>query len=106
MAFRQEKLEARIKDLAASFLEIASSGGSLITVTRCIVTPDTKNAIIYISVLPESKEAAAIGFAKRQRGEMRTYMEKQLNARIPYLDVEIDLGEKHRNRIDDLLREQ
>ena len=48
-----------------------------------------------------------IDFAKRKRGELRDYLKQNLNIKsIPFIDIEIDLGEKNRQKIDELLREK
>ncbi len=105
MPFRQEKLESQIKNFSAVFFEREGTNSSMITVTNCMVTKDTKRATIYISVLPESKEDAAYGFAKRNLGQLREFLQKNLNTNIPYLDVTIDKGEKHRQLVDEILRD-
>lgn len=64
-----------------------------------------RNGTIFITVLPESKEEAAIHFAKRMRRELRKYVMKGLPVRvIPFLEVEIDYGEKNRLHVEELLR--
>ena len=104
---RRDKMVSLIKEVSARFLEEESNRTSLITVTNCIVSEDIKRATIFISVLPTDKENAAIGFAKRKRGELRQVLKKNLNTKIiPYLDIEIDKGEKNRQKIDELLREK
>ncbi len=105
MDAHKEKLEEVIRRHAAAFLERESNREALISVTHAMLTPDTKNVIIYLSVLPNSKEKAVLDFAKRLRTDMRTYIKNNTKSRvIPYVDFEIDLGEKHRQKIDNLLR--
>ncbi len=105
MDAHKEKLEEQIRRLTAEFLERESNRDALVTVTQAILSPDTKNATVYISVLPETKEKAVLDFAKRLRPEMRTYLKEHMRSRmIPFIEVEIDLGEKHRQKIDNLLR--
>lgn len=95
-----------IKELAANFLEREATNVSLITVTGCEISPDLKKATIYFTVLPENKERAALDFTKRMRGDFRDYLKKNLEMRsIPFIDFEIDKGEKNRQRIDELLRQ-
>ncbi len=102
--YRSEKIANHIKELAAMYIERESGPTSMITVTRVLLTPDNKNAKIMVSVLPEDKETAAYGFLKRNLGEMRKYVTKGLKVHpIPFLDVEIDEGEKNRQKIDELL---
>ncbi len=104
---RQEKVANFIKELTASFLAKENNKTSLITVTRATASPDLKRATIYITVLPTSKEHDALEFAKRKRPELRDFLKKNMETKvIPFIDIEIDLGEKHRQKIDELLREK
>ena len=94
-----------IKELGAEFLGRESNRTSLITVTDCTTSPDLKRATLYITVLPLSKEKAVLDFAKRKRGELRAYLKEKMPIKtIPFIDVNIDLGEKNRQKIDELLR--
>ncbi len=107
MSIRQEKVNNEIKAVVAHFLEAESNNLSLITVTSVDVSPDLKNAKILISVLPEGKEKAALDFCKRKRSEIKHELKKKINLRvIPFVDIEIDKGEKNRQKIHDLLLEQ
>lgn len=96
-----------IKELGAKFLSRETNKTSLITVTGASVSPDLKRATLYITVLPEAKEREALGFAKRKRAELREFLKKNMNVKVtPFLEVEIDKGEKNRQRIDQLLRDK
>jgi ribosome-binding factor A len=102
--FRNEKIANHVRELAATFIERESTPASMITVTGITLSPDGKYAKILISVLPKEKEQAAWGFVRRNLGEMRKYMQERLKINpIPYLEVLIDEGEKHRQKIDELL---
>ena len=99
-----EKMRELTKRLAAEFFERESNRDALVSVTHVELSPDTKYATVYISVLPESKEHAVLDFAKRLRGDMRAFMKTKMRSRvIPYLEVEIDMGEKNRQKIENLL---
>ena len=103
--FRNEKIKNNIKELSAIYIEREAGPTSLITVTRVVMSPDGKKAKIMVSVLPQEKEKAAYGFIKRNLGELRKYISKNLKINpVPFLDVEIDEGEKNRQKIDDLLK--
>ena len=105
MIKRNEKIANFIKELAAQFLEREGNNTSLITVTSCTVSPDMKHGTVFITVLPDSKEHDALDFAKRKRGELRAYLSKNMKIKIiPFIDIEIDKGEKNRQKIDELLR--
>ncbi|MCF7843698.1 ribosome-binding factor A [Candidatus Gracilibacteria bacterium] len=102
---RQVQLGLEIRSIAQDFFQRESSGASLITVTRTEVSSDMKHGTIFITVLPEEKEAAALDFAKRMRSELRHKVMKRLPVKvIPFFEVEIDYGEKNRLHIDSLLR--
>lgn len=102
--FRNEKIKNNIKELSAIYIEREAGPTSLITVTRVLLSPDSKRATIMISVMPKEKEKAAYGFIKRNLGELRKYVSKNLKINpIPFLDVQIDEGEKNRQKIDELL---
>ena len=103
--FRGEKIKNQIKELAAIHIERIAGVTSLITVTRVVLSEDKKHAKIMISVLPRDKEKAAYGFIRRNLGEIRKNISKSLKINpLPYLEVEIDEGEKNRQKIDELLK--
>ena len=103
MTLRQEKVKENIKHLVAQFLERESNRTSLITVTDANVSKDFKKATLFISVLPDSREESALNFAKRQRSDIRKFIQSRLKMKFtPFLDFEIDQGEKNRQRIDEL----
>jgi ribosome-binding factor A len=102
---RQTQIALEVRSIAQDFFQRESSGASLITVTRAEVSPDMRQGTIFITVLPENKEEAALNFAKRMRSDLRQKVMKRLPVKvIPFFEVEIDHGEKHRQHIDELLR--
>jgi ribosome-binding factor A len=102
---RQTQLSLEILAIAQDFFQRESSGASLITVTRAEVSADMKHGTIFITAIPESKEPAALDFAKRMRSELRHKVMKRLPVKvIPFFEIEIDYGEKNRQHIDELLR--
>ncbi len=104
---RNEKVANHIKELTANFLGRENNRTSLITVTSATASSDLKRATIFITVLPNSKEKAALEFVKRKRGELREFFKKNMSIKIiPFVDIAIDLGEKNRQKIDELLREK
>jgi len=102
---RAEKVANYIKELTAEFLGRENNKTSLITVTSADCSPDLKRATVYITVLPTEKEKLALEFAKRKRAELREFLKSKMTTKnIPFIDIAIDLGEKHRQKIDELLR--
>ncbi|MFA5778288.1 MAG: ribosome-binding factor A [Candidatus Paceibacterota bacterium] len=107
MIQRNDKVANSIKEFAAQFLGRENNKTSLITVTSATVSPDLKRATIFITVFPASKENSALNFVKRNLGDLREFLKKNLPIKIiPFLDIEIDQGEKNRQKIDELLREK
>lgn len=105
MSDRTEKVANLIKEKTAEFLGRENNGTSLITVTSATASPDLKRATVFITVLPENKEKTALLFAKRKRSEIREFLKKHLMTKmIPFIEIEIDRGEKNRQKIDELLR--
>ena len=105
MSERNEKMANLIKELSAQFLNRENNKTSLITITSCSTSPDMKRTTIFVTVLPDSKEHDALEFLKRKRGNLRDFLKKNINVKtIPFLDIQIDKGEKSRQRIDELLR--
>jgi ribosome-binding factor A len=102
---RPEKVANLIKERVAEYLSRENNGTSLITVTSANCSPDLKQATIFITVLPEDKEKTALLFAKRKRPEIREYLKKHMETKVvPFIDIDIDRGEKNRQKIDELLR--
>ena len=106
MEDRTERVASFIKELSAEFLSREDNRTSLITVTSASCSPDLRRATIFISVLPEEKENEALAFARRKRGELRDILKENMNTKnIPFLEIELDRGEKNRQKIDELLHQ-
>lgn len=107
MSERTTKIEEMLMRIAAEYIEKESNKTSLITVTRTEITPDLRQAKVFITVYPETKENEVVDFLKRQRSELRDFVKKRMIVKvIPFLDVEIDKGEKARIAIENALRSQ
>ena len=101
---RQDIVSNLFRELASMFIQVESNKTSLLTVTDCTVSKDLKKATIFLTVLPDDKERVAIEFLKRRRSDFRTYLKGKLETHtIPFIDFEIDKGEKNRQLIDQLL---
>lgn len=103
MGERKVKVEEALKRLAATFLDREADKTSLITVTHIDISPDFQNATIYISVLPDKETEAALYFCKRKMTDFKKYVKDNMTIHsVPFFDVKIDLGEKNRQRIEEL----
>jgi len=101
--FRDKKTEEVLREMASKFLLEESAGPALITVTSVKVSGDLKLAKIYFTCYPAESEKYVIDFTKRKRSEFRDYIKENSGLqRLPFIDFEIDLGEKNRQKIDDL----
>jgi len=102
---RKTQVEEALAHFAMDFLARESSVKALITVTHATVAPTFKHVTVYFTVLPVAMEKDALKFAKRSRTDFRAYVKKHsLLHPIPVVDFAIDLGEKNRQRIDELTR--
>ncbi len=102
--YREEKITHIIKELASEYLSKESNRSSLVTVTDVHFSTRSKQATILISVLPDHKAEAALDFAKRQRAALRTFIKSKSRLSIlPFLDIELDAGEKNRQNVDRLV---
>jgi ribosome-binding factor A len=103
MDTRNERIREALRETAAEFLAREAGRQSLITVTNTRLSEDGKRALIFITVLPEKDEAAALAFAQRHRGELaKPFKEHIRGAMLPHVEYRIDTGEKSRQRLDDL----
>jgi len=106
MTARNTQIAEQLTHLAAQFFARESNRESLITVTRARMSENMRSATIFFTVLPADHETGALSFAKRQRSEFRTYVkEHSALGNPPSLDFEIDVGEKLRQEVDDILRQ-
>ncbi len=104
MSERKEKLTEALKRSAAEFLKQEANPSPLITVTNCSISNDMRHATIFVTVIPSEKEAQAITFLRRKRTPFRDYLKQHTRMHIiPRIDFAIDLGERHRQKIDELL---
>ncbi|PIR83695.1 hypothetical protein COU18_03390 [Candidatus Kaiserbacteria bacterium CG10_big_fil_rev_8_21_14_0_10_51_14] len=104
-SIRHTQVEEALAHLAGEFFARESNVKALITVTHADVASHFKSATIYFSVLPQTHESVALKFAKRSRSDFREYIKHHTMLHpIPIVDFEIDLGEKNRQRIDELTR--
>lgn len=102
---KQHQINSLLARLAAEYIHAHASSASLITVTHADVSPDAKNATIYVSVLPESYEQSALDFLRRSRAELRDFIKQNTKLRVlPFLEVELDYGEKNRQRVEEVSR--
>lgn len=102
---RNDKMQEIIRQVAAEYLVREANPQSLITVTRVEMGEGGKFANIFITVFPETAEKAAVAFANRHRGDFGEFYKKNRRGAFPpKVEFFIDLGEKNRQRMDELSR--
>ncbi len=101
---KENKFKEIIWRVASEFIQSESNYQSMITVTDVAVSKDFQKSTIFVTVFPEHKEEAGIDFLKRQRKNFKEFIKRKTRlSRIPQFDFQIDLGEKSRQRIDEIL---
>jgi ribosome-binding factor A len=101
-----ESIEKEIRKGVADYISREASRKSLITITRCEISSDEKRAALFVSVLPDKAEPIAMDFLKRHQDLIRTHVQKNSRIRmVPWLRFTLDRGEKNRQLVDELLRD-
>lgn len=100
---RHERMKSVLNEFVAQFIREEANTNPLITVTNITVTPNYRNATVFVTTIPEGKEADVLIFLKRKGTELREYIKKRARLKsIPHIDFEVDYGERHRQHIDAL----
>jgi len=103
---RRTKVASTLAEYTAIYIQQEANTDPLITVTSVDMSPDLKRAIIFVTTLPDGREADALIFLKRNANELRKFLKVKMRIKtIPHLDFMIDAGERHRQHMDDLVRE-
>lgn len=103
MDTRHERIQEALRVGAAEFLAREANRQSLVTVTRAMLSDDSKRGTIFITVLPDDAQEAAVAFANRNRREFVDFLKTRVKGGIPHqIEFEIDFGEKNRQRLDEL----
>lgn len=105
MSQRSVQVAKLIKEAAASFFNEVANRKTLITITSADISPDFHNATVRFTAYPSEYEEQALHFTRRKRNDFKAYLKSHLRLkRIPFVEFEIDRGEKHRQRIDEISR--
>ena len=106
MTKRTDRLNELLRETAADFCNTITNKQSLITVIHADVSPDLRNCTIYITALPENQESIAVDFLNRHASELRQYAKSKLNLkRLPFFQFKLDIGERHRQLIDEISKD-
>jgi ribosome-binding factor A len=104
---RKEILIEHLKQAAAEWIERESNRTTMVTVTDAVLSQDKKRLKILFTVLPDDKEAQVLDFLSRRKRDFFEYVDTRLKVgRMPEISFAVDTGEKNRQRIDFLLKNQ
>lgn len=107
MTERQQKITESLIHHVGDYIAREANRDALITPTSASISPDLKKATIYISVYPENREQQALAFLKRHERDVRGFLKSRVNFKVlPFVTFMLDTGEKNRQRIDDLLKNE
>lgn len=99
----QEKVESALQKVVGEFINNEAGPMSLITVTRVTFNEKSKQAMVFLSVLPEDQEEKALAFTKRKSSELREHVRETAKLSVlPIFEFVIDIGEKNRQRVEDI----
>ena len=105
--FRPERIGSVIQEEISKMIvrDIELPGG-LVTVVGVDVDQKIEHARIRVSVLPSSREAAALRVLNLRIGEFQHALNRKMGIRpMPLLSFLIDRGNENAARIDTLLKE-
>ena len=106
MSERHRRVESLVRELVAGYLQVEANTDPMITVTRVHTAPDYRQMTVFITTIPDGREAEALAYLKRSGREIRGYIKRKSNLKqIPFVSFAIDAGERHRQHIDDIARE-
>lgn len=106
MSERTAKVEGLIKEAAATFVLHEANTDPMITITRVDISPDLRRALIFFTTIPEEKQSNAEIFLKRSAGDFRHFLKQHAALkRIPHIEFMLDAGERHRQHIDEVIRD-
>jgi ribosome-binding factor A len=107
MSQRIAKIESLIQHVVASGLtELLEGDAAAITVTRVDVSPDMRQAIIWLGVLgSEAERDRLLKRAEGRRPELQAVVAGRLSTKfVPRLSLKLDTGGAYAAEIDRLLK--
>ena len=101
MSDRQLRVESLLREMIATYVVGEANPDPLITITAVSISPDLRNATVFFTTIPDSKEQAALVFLKRAGSDIRRFVQKKSNLKItPNFDFAVDSGERARQYLD------
>jgi len=106
MSGRHERVVSLLRELAATFIQQEANTDPLITITHVATSPDYRKITIFFTTIPVGRENDALIFLRRNGKALRNHIKKKSNLKIiPHIDFDIDIGERHRQHIDEIAKD-
>ena len=103
---RHDRATSLIKEVVASYIQREANTNPLITVTNTSISPDYRRVTIFFTTIPDGRENDALVFLQRNAGEIRHHLKQKTRLKIiPHLEFAVDYGERHRQNIDEIVRD-
>jgi ribosome-binding factor A len=107
MQYREERVATAIKEAVAEIIlkEMSDPAIGFVTVTRCRVSRDLKNATVYFSILGEKeKQEAGLKHLQHATGFIRRHLGQRVKLRyLPELHLVLDDVLAQEQRVGDIL---
>lgn len=103
---RLDRVNQLVRNELAAILEreLEVPPGTLVTVTRVVVSPDTEHARVFVSVLPYERRSEVESMLVSRIGEFQRLLNRKLVMEyVPRIRFLLDSSEQQASRIDDLL---
>ena len=102
---RHQKVVGIIRELIAQYVQQEANTDPLITITGATIAPDYRRVTILFTTIPDDREKDAEVFLKRHATDMRQFLKRKAHLKIiPHLDFQLDVGERHRQHMDEVVR--
>jgi ribosome-binding factor A len=105
---RVAKVESLVMQVAASHLvQLMKKDAAKVTVTRVDVTPDIRNATVWVGVLGNEEEQKKVWpYVEATRAELQEAVAGSMMTKyVPRLTLKLDTGGEYAAKIDKLLRQ-
>lgn len=99
-----EIIQRKVNDFFVREIEFPLE--SLVTLTKIEVTPDLKQAVMYLSILPINQTGSVLKAVNKNLKQIRHFLGSQLKLRVaPHLKVVVDDSALKSRRIEKILEE-
>ncbi len=106
MQHKREKLNSAIREAAGEYLASKRFENAMVTVTSVNIEGNLSKATVFVTVYPEKENEKVLRKINRGRGLFAKHVKTKTRIiNIPYFNFEIDKGEMHRQRIDDISKD-